>query len=395
MKKGLFGPGLVVAAAFIGPGTVTTVTLAGAGYGTALLWALLFSMLATMVLQDMSARLGLVTGQGLGEAIRTRAPGALARMIAVGVVLLAIAGGNAAYEMGNLLGGALGLEGAFGGAARLWAVPIALAAFALLWSGSYAAIEKVLGAAVGIMTLVFVITSIAVLPPIGSILKGLFVPSLLVAVGLIGTTVVPYNLFLHASTVSEKWSGKESIPAARTDLIWAIALGGIVSIAILLTSAGTMFGSGTVVQNAADMATQLEPLLGSWAQLFFAAGLFAAGMTSAITAALAAAFATSGVLGWKRDLRSPRFRAVWCGVLAVGLLLAVSGIRPVTAILFAQAFNGILLPAVAVFLLAAANDRSLMGEHANGPIANVLGGLIVLVSVGLGGRVLLGLLGVI
>lgn len=400
MRKGLFGPGLLVAAAFIGPGTVTTATLAGAGFGTALLWALLFSTIATIVLQEMAARLGLATGQGLGEAIRGRFSG-LGMAIAVSMVVLAIAGGNAAYEMGNLLGGALGMEGMFGGEARWWALPIAALAFALLWSGSYKALEKILGGLVAMMSVVFVATSIAVLPPLGSIASGLFVPSLpdpsalLVAVGLIGTTVVPYNLFLHASTVSEKWSGEEDIPAARTDLIIAIALGGLVSMAVLLTSAGTISGSGGAVENAADMARQLEPLLGRWAGVFFAGGLFAAGLTSAITAPLAAAFATAGAMGWPRDLKATRFRAVWGTVLGIGVLLAITGIRPVRAILFAQAANGILLPAIAIFLLIAANDRTLMREHVNGPRANILGGLVVLVALGLGGRALLGVLGVL
>ncbi len=400
MKKGLFGPGLLVAAAFIGPGTVTTATLAGAGFGTALLWALLFSTLATIVLQEMAARLGLATGEGLGEAIRGRFKG-LGMAIAVTMVVLAIAGGNAAYEMGNLLGGALGLEGMFGGEARWWALPIASLAFVLLWSGSYQALEKILGGLVAMMSVVFLGTSLAVMPSFGSIMQGLFVPSLpdpnalWVAVGLIGTTVVPYNLFLHASTVSEKWSGEEDIPRARLDLIVAIALGGLVSMAILLTSAGTMAGSGGSVESAADMAQQLEPLLGRWAEVFFAGGLFAAGVTSAITAPLAAAFATAGAMGWKRDLKSTQFRMVWGGVLAVGVLLAITGIRPVRAILFAQAANGILLPAIAIFLLIAANDRSTMREHVNGARANILGGAVVLVALGLGGRALLSVFGIL
>jgi len=399
-KKGLFGPGLLVAAAFIGPGTVTTATLAGAGFGTALLWALLFSTIATVVLQEMAARLGLATGQGLGEAIRGRFAG-LGMAIAVSMVVVAIAGGNAAYEMGNLLGGALGMEGMFGGEARWWALPIAALAFVLLWSGSYRALEKVLGGLVAMMSVVFVATSLAVMPSIGQIVRGLFVPSLpdasalWVAVALIGTTVVPYNLFLHASTVSEKWSGEQDIPRARLDLIVAIGLGGLVSMAILLTSAGTMSGSGGSVENAADMARQLEPLLGRWAGVFFAGGLFAAGVTSAVTAPLAAAFATAGAMGWKRDLKSARFRAVWGGVLGVGLLLALTGIRPVRAILFAQAANGILLPAIAIFLLIAANDRSIMREHVNGAGANILGGVVVLVALGLGGRALLSVLGIL
>jgi Mn2+/Fe2+ NRAMP family transporter len=143
------------------------------------------------------------------------------------------------------------------------------------------------------------------------------------------------------------------------------------------------------------MARSLEPVLGSWARLFFAAGLFAAGMTSAVTAPLAAAYATAGVLGWPRELRDGRLRAVWGGVLGIGVLLGVLGVRPIPAILFAQAANGILLPAVAVFLLMTVNDGALMKGRANRLPSNLLGGLVVLLTAVLGGRALLSVLGLL
>ena len=152
------GPGWIVAAAFLGPGTITTATLAGAGFGTALLWALVFSTLATMGLQEMAARLGLVTGEGLGEAIRGRFQGA-GRLLAALMVVAAVAGGNAAYQTGNLLGGSLGLQGIVGGDVRLWVVVLGLVAFGLLWTGSYRLVERVMAAMVAVMSLVFLATS--------------------------------------------------------------------------------------------------------------------------------------------------------------------------------------------------------------------------------------------
>lgn len=387
------GPGWIVAAAFIGPGTVTTATLAGAGFGTALLWALLFSTLATMAFQEMAARLGLVTGQGLGEAVRRRFEGPW-RVVAAALVIAAIAGGNAAYETGNLLGGALGLEGAVGGDVRLWALLIGALAAGLLWSGSYRAVERAMVLMVGLMSVAFLATAVLVLPAASDLIRGLFVPalpdgSLFVVVGLVGTTVVPYNLFLHASAVRERWEGENDLPAARRDLVLSIGAGGVVSMAVLVTAAGTLAGTGAQVSSAADMAASLEPILGPWARAVFAVGLFAAGMTSAITAPLAAAYATAGALGWSQDLTSPRLRTVWGGVLGVGVLLALVGLRPVPAILFAQAANGILLPAVALFLLAAVNDRRWMGARANGWLANLVGLVVVLVAAGLGVRALI------
>lgn len=394
-----WGPGAVVAAAFIGPGTVTTCTLAGARHGYALLWALGFSVIATLVLQEMAARLGLATGSGLGEAIRRRFASAPVRWLAVALVVSAIGVGNAAYETGNLLGAGLGVESVLGGTARGWGLVAGLCAGLLLWSGSYRVVERVLVALVVVMSLVFLGTAVVVRPPPGEVLQGLLFPlasgtgnaGLLVAVGLIGTTVVPYNLFLHAAAVGEKWRGPEDLPVARRDLSVAIVLGGFVSGGIVVTSAASA-AVGAEVESAADMALQLEPLLGSWARAFFAIGLGAAGLTSAITAPLAAAYATAGALGWPRDIRSGRFRSVWGAVLATGLLFTAAGVRPVPAILFAQVANGLLLPAVAAFLLLAANDRGAMGGWVNGPVRNALGVSVVLIAVVLGLRAVLGAL---
>lgn len=399
-RRSAVGPGWIVAAAFLGPGTVTTATLAGARFGTALLWALLFSTLATMALQEMAARLGLVTGAGLGEAIRGRFHGP-ARWFAVGLVVAAIAGGNAAYQTGNLLGGSLGLEGIVGGDVRLWVLILGGLAFALLWSGSYRLVERFMAVMVGVMSLVFLATAVRLLPEAGPWVADLLVPrlpgeSLLVAVGLVGTTVVPYNLFLHASAVGERYSGGEAdLPSARTELVLSIGVGGVVSMAVLFTAATTLGGGGGEISSAADMARSLEPVLGSWAGSFFAAGLFAAGITSAVTAPLAAAYATAGALGWPRKLTDPRLRAVWGGVLGVGVLLGVLGVRPVPAILFAQAANGILLPAVAVFLLVAVNDKRLMGSRRNRIASNLVGAAVVLVATLLGARALLSVVGVL
>jgi manganese transport protein len=394
------GPGWIVAAAFIGPGTVTTATLAGAGFGVTLLWALTFSIGATLILQEMAARLGVVTGLGLGEAVRRRFTKPALKVGAILLIVSAIALGNAAYETGNLLGAALGLEAILAGRPNLWALLIAGASAALLWTGSYRLLERFLMGMVALMSVVFITTAVMVRPPLGELLRGLLVPvlpegALLFTVALIGTTVVPYNLFLHASTVRERFQGPGGLRAARRDLTISILVGGAVSLAILVTAAGTIHGTGAEVAGAADMAPQLEPLLGRWAGVFFAVGFFAAGMTSSITAPLAAAYATAGALGWEGGLRAPRFRLVWGGVIAVGALFAATGIRPVEAILFAQAANGMLLPCIAAFLLLAVNDRRWMGGHGNGFVSNLLGAAVFLVTVVLGGRALLSAFGVL
>lgn len=387
-----FGPGLLVTAAFIGPGTVTTASISGANFGFALVWAVVFSVGAAMVLQEMSARLGVVSRAGLGEALRTTFRQPAVKYGVIGLVAVAIAFGNSAFQTGNLTGAGLGLEALTGVSPQVWAGVVGAVAFVLLLTGTYRLIEGAIIALVILMSLAFVATAVFVRPDLTDLFGGLApsVPSgsTLVVIALIGTTVVPYNLFLHASSVKEKWS--EDVPVdkalkeSRGDTYRAIGLGGLITLAVLTTAASSMFTEGLGVESAADMATQLEPLLGSWAQAFFALGLFAAGITSSITAPLAAAYAVSGALGWKPDLKSTRFRATWAVVLVTGTIFAVLGQSPVTAILFAQAANGLLLPIVAIFLLVVMNRRDLLGDHRNTGTRNVLGGIVVLVATGLG-----------
>ena len=392
IRRRAFGPGLLVAAAFIGPGTVTTASRAGAGFGFAVAWALVFAVVATIVLQEMSARLGLVTREGLGEALRTTFTNRAVRVLATSLVVAAIAFGNAAFQMGNITGAGLGLEALTGVSHRVWAVAVGVSAAAVLASGVYRVIERVLIAMVVLMSVVFVLTAIIVRPDVGGIVSGMFVPtlpagSLVTVIALIGTTVVPYNLFLHASAVREKWpasvSLRDALREARLDTGLSVTLGGLVTLAILVTAA-SCYPLGTNLESAAAMAEQLEPLLGKVAKSFFATGFLAAGLTSAITAPLAAAYATAGALGWDSGLRSWKFRATWALIVVAGTVLALAGYQPVHAIVFAQAANGLLLPVVAVFLLVVVNRRDLLGDHTNGPTANILGAVVVITAAGLG-----------
>lgn len=391
-RRSRFGPGLLVAAAFIGPGTVTTATRAGAAFGFTLLWVLLLSIIATSVFQEMAARLGLVTRQGLGEALRTAIPTPAMRVLSIVLVICAIGLGNAAYQAGNIAGAAIALDSLTDISHRYWAVAVGVIAAALLWHGSYRMLERSLIALVGVISLVFVITAVMAKPDLSSLVKGLVTPrlpegSLTIAIALIGTTVVPYNLFLHASTVCEKWpesvGTRTAIRDARLDTTLAVVLGGIVTLAIMIT-ASAFLAESAKPSNAAGMAQQLEPLLGSFAKVFFSLGLLAAGLTSAITAPLAAAYAMGGAMGWERNVRSSRYRVVWMAVLLIGTSFATLGKSPVEAIVFAQATNGLILPVVAIFLLWVVNKKDLLGDYVNHTMANAVGGLVVAVIASLG-----------
>ena len=385
------GPGAVVAAAFIGPGTVTTCTVSGASYGYTLLWALLFSTISVIILQSMASKLGIVKQVGLGEALREKYTGKGARILLAILVIGAVFIGNVAYETGNISGGILGLQAIMPDTSKImWAIIVFAIAAGLLLSGKYEVVEKVLTALVVLMGILFLITAIAVKPNWGEVLKGLFVPRVpqmnrawFYVTGLIGTTVVPYNIYLHASSSAKKWGHEgdkdESLKTSLTDSILSIGLGGIISMCIVITAAVCYDGSGTAaIANGKAMAEQLKPILGSWATAAFGIGLFAAGMSSAITAPLAAAVASSGILGWGEDMKKKRFIAIWAVVLLFGLVAVCTlGASPTEIILFAQAANAFLLPITAILLMIVCNDKKYMDGHHNGIVINILGVIVV------------------
>ncbi|TPH17335.1 divalent metal cation transporter [Litorilituus lipolyticus] len=406
MKKNRFtlGPAILVTAAFIGPGTVITATLAGANYGYSLLWALLFSIIATIILQEMSARLGIVTRQGLGENIRTSCKNPMIRGVAVMLVVSAIVIGNAAYQGGNISGASLGLQNIFSssttlGSISIWPIIIGMIAFTILITGSYKIIERALIALVGLMSLAFLVTFIITKPDIGQFFSGLLIPSLpdgaaLTVIALIGTTVVPYNLFLHSASVSEKWHNIEDIGKAKQDLYFSIPLGGLISIAIVSTAASAFFGHQVNISSAADIAPALQPLFGDFAGFFIALGLFCAGISSAVTAPLAAAYALNGILNLKQQLNTLAFKSIWGSILLLGIIISTSGYKPINVIWFAQVANGILLPIVAIFLLWVMNTDALK-QYKNTLGQNILASMVILITLMLSTRSLMSAFGLL
>ncbi|MEL7318298.1 MAG: Nramp family divalent metal transporter [Pseudomonadota bacterium] len=393
------GPGALVTAAFIGPGTVTACTLAGAAHGYALLWALLFATVATIVLQEMSARLGLITHRGLGANLAELFANSPVRWPLIALVGVALYAGNAAYEAGNLSGAALGIEAIAGeGTFTLAILGIAGLAGILLLTGSYAVIERALLVLVAVMTLAFAATFAITQPDLGALFAGLLTPrvpegALLTVVALIGTTIVPYNLFLHASAVARKGGSAQDLAAVRADTTISIGIGGLIAILIASTAAASLFAQGLAVENAGDMARQFEPLFGAYSRYLLGIGLLAAGLTSAITAPMATGFAMAEILQLPSEAKSLAFRAIALSVLVIGAGLSLTGIRPVEVILAAQFANGLLLPILAGFLLYAMNQSALLGRFVNGWLANGAGIAVTLIAGGLGLRLILRALG--
>lgn len=390
-RRWTLGPGLLVTAAFIGPGTVTTASLAGANHGFALLWVIVLAILATMILQSMAARLGLVTRKGLGQTIMeaNSYPG---WRLGVGcLVLLAIGLGNSAYQAGNLTGAGLGLEILTGQKSAAWPIVIGVVSGLILLLGRYQRIERALILLVGAMSLGFVLTALLTRPNPVNVVAGLWphVPTSawLTLPALVGTTLVPYNLFLHASMVQEKWGPGVPLPQALDESRWdtrvSIGLGGVVSVAILSTAATAALTSTGPVVTIHDLAIQLDPLLGPrWGRFLFGLGLFAAGTTSAITAPMAAAMTINSVFGWSSDLHGPAFRTISLSVVAIGTAVAVSlNKSPIQLLVIAQATNAALLPLIVVFLIVALNRQDKDSKLGLKRWENVAAALIFILTV--------------
>lgn len=383
-----FGPGMLVAAAFIGPGTVTTASIAGANFGFVLMWALLLSIIVTFVLQEMSSRLGIVSGLGLSEALRSSINNHFLKAFLMILIVSALGIGNAAFEVGNITGAAIGLSQISSLSISSSVLIVGILVLILLGTRIFKILEQILTVLVVIMSLLFLLTMITIEIDYSKLLRGLFIPtvtasSLLTIMALIGTTVVPYNLFLHADASKRKWKDQEVTQAlnnSRADTAISIGLGGLITLAIMSTSAVAFFGSSMEISSE-NLARQLEPILGSYSSYIFNFGLFVAGITSAVTAPLAASIAVTEALGWKNDPSSFRFKLVWIIILLIGLLFAYFGTKPLQAILFAQATNALLLPFLALFLFYVVNNSRLMGSHKNTITINIIALIIIMAVV--------------
>jgi Mn2+/Fe2+ NRAMP family transporter len=397
------GPGVLVTAAFIGPGTITACTLAGANFGYALLWALVFATFSTIVLQEMAARLGTITQKGLGDVLLDALHHSIFKWPLFILIIIALYIGNAAYEGGNLAGAALGLQAVAGNGESTYNLSIMILSIIgaiILLRGSFKQIERILMFLVLLMGASFIITFFVVQPQLSSMLSGIFKPSipdgsLLTVIALIGTTVVPYNLFLHASAAKNHWSSSKDLATARTDTIVSIGLGGLIAILVVSTAAASMFAHGLSVNNASDMAQQFEPLFGSYSKYLLGIGMFAAGLSSVITAPLATSYALSEILKFEHGADSKAFKAIGLSIIFIGAALAMTGIKPIEIILLAQFSNGLLLPVVASFLLYAMNHKKLLGQYSNSLLSNILGLGVVLLTTILGIRMITKALGII
>ena len=382
-KLSSLGPGSVVAAAFIGPGTITMCSIAGAQFGYSLVWALIISILITLVIQSTVVRISIVSAKPLSKLLINQFRNKYLKFLSIFLLISAIFVGNAAYEAGNISGSVLGLELIFNDELDVfglngYVILTGLIAFLIIFFGNNKFLERILISLVLVMSISFIFTVFLVGVDLGELISpsNFFkIPdgSLLIIAGLIGTTVVPYNIFLHAALVNEKWGSKNDLKDASFDTVFSILIGGIISLCILLTASGL---DKSNITNAIDLANNLEPLYGSFSKFVLAVGLFSAGLTSSITAPLAAAYVVNGCLDLGLNRKSLVFKLIALLVLLIGLFSSFFQINSIEIIKFAQITNGILLPLVVIFLFVLANNKLLVSKT-NNLFQNIISFLVV------------------
>jgi Mn2+/Fe2+ NRAMP family transporter len=339
----------VISAAFIGPGTITTCAMSGATFGLDLLWALTFAVFACTILQETVARITIVSGYSLGEVIAMSYP-TVKYLIGFAIVF-----GCAAYQAGNILGAVAGLQLIFTFDKVLITFLVAIFASLTLALGKDKSIAKFMGIWVALMGLMFIFVATQASFSFSQIVKSIFIPSFpsdsaLLIIGLVGTTIVPYNLFLGSGI-----SKGQNIKEMRIGIRLAILIGGLISMAILV--------SGSIVKGEFSYVATISSLnqeVGQWAGSCFAIGLFAAGFTSSITAPLAATVTMRSLIHTKHKNWAKYSTWTWVLVMVVGVTFGVLGTQPIPIILLAQALNGLLLPLMSIFVFLIINDKKII-----------------------------------
>lgn len=387
----ILGPGLITASADNDAPGIATYSMAGSTYGYGFLWLIVVITVGELIVQEMAARMGAVTGKGTADLIRERF-GVRVTAFAMACLLL----GNLGTTIAQFAGVAAGTE--LLGVSRYITVPLAalLVGFLVL-RGSYKRVEKVL-LVLCLAALSYVVTAVMVRPPWGEVLRQAVTPTfssdtgyILAVLATIGTTITPWGIVYMQASVADKGVEMAQYRFTRMDVMFGAAWGNVVSAFIVISTAATLFIHGISVETAEQAAMALAPLAGAGARYLFTTGLLGASLLAASVLPLSTAYAICEAFGWERGLdqrarEAPIFYGLYVGIIVLSVLVVlIPGIPLFPIMWLSQAVNAILLPVLLVLVLKLVNNRRVMGDWVNRRLQNILAwgltGLIALVTV--------------
>lgn len=374
----VMGPGIITGNVDNDAGGLTTYSVAGARYGLDLLWVLIPVTILLAMVQETSARMGAVTGKGLATLVREKF-GLRTSVIALSLLFA----GNFAVTVSNFAGMAAAAE--ILGLSRYTAVPVAAVLVWLLVSrGSYKAIERAF-LLLSLVYVTYIIAGVMARPDWGQVTQALVIPHLshqpgflMLLIATIGTTITPWMPFYQQALVSDKGLTVRQVGYARLDTYVGALMTDTISFFIIVSCAVLLFPRGIAITDAAEAATALGPVAGTYATLLFGIGLLNASAMGASVVPLSTAHAVAEAFGWEstvghRFAEAPVFIGLYTVLLGLGAAaVLVPGLDLVKTMLAAQTINGILLPLVLVLMLKLASDRRLMGSYANTRLANLV-----------------------
>ncbi len=391
MFLAVVGPGVIAATAGNDAPGIATYTTAGAHYGYSLLWVLVPMALSLAVIQEMAARMGVVTGKGLGDLVRERFGVRLTLFI---MLLLIMA--NLLVTIAEFAGVAAALE--LVGVHRIMSVPLAaLFVWALVVKGKYRHIEKVFLFLCSIY-LTYAVSGFMAEPPWGHVMKMMATPSFIMEPGyinlviaMVGTTITPWMQFLLQSSAADKGVKVSDYGYTKMETVLG-AFGSVFIVFFIMVSASaTLHAGGVAVQTAEEAAVALRPLAGEYAYILFTVGLLNASLLGASILPLSTSYAVSEAFGWESGMdkdwhEAPQFLGLYTGLIVVGALVAMMpGLSLISFMIISQTANGIILPIILILMLKLINDPEIMGVHVNGPgfnvIARLTAGFLILMTV--------------
>lgn len=374
----VMGPGIITANVDNDASGITTYSVAGARFGYSILWVLVPTTVALVVIQEMVARMGAITGKGLSDLIRENY-GIKSTFYMMVALLIA----NLGTTVANFAGWAASME--ILGFSKYIMVPAgAISIWILVTKGSYRFVEKIL-LIVCLLYFGYVISGFLAKPEWGDVLRHTFVPEIqwdpefiILSIAIIGTTVTPWMQFYLQSSIAEKGIRKEEYKLSRFDVYIGCGITEIIAFFIIVTCATTLFAQGIRIQEASEAALALKPLAGDYAFLIFAVSLANASLLGVIIVPLATCYYICEAMGWERGVNktfkeAPQFMWIYTSIIVVAaLLILIPGAPLVLFMVLASVVNGLLLPFVLIYALALVNNRKLMGDYVNPKFHNIV-----------------------